>query len=194
MNPGGRRATSSAAPADALNALSDVFASEARFDAWYAQVLPRVYGYVYSRCGHDPNLAEELTQETFVDAIRHRRGFSGRADPVTWLCAIARHRLADHYRRLERQERRQARLVREIEVHVAGELEGMDERDRIDQVLRSLPALQRAALVMTTLDGLSVRDTAALLGKSERATESLLARARARFRDAYGQDRGQDRG
>lgn len=194
MNTGGRRAASPTASAGTLDALSDVFASEVEFDAWYAQVLPRVYGYVYSRCGHDPDLAEELTQETFVDAIRHRRGFTGRSDPVTWLCAIARHRLADHYRRLDRQERRQARLVREIDVRGADELERSEERDRIDQVLRGLPALQRAVLVLTTLDGLTVRQTAALVGKSERATESLLARARAGFRDAYGQDRGHGRG
>ena len=55
------------------------------------RVLPRVYGYLYARCGHDPDLAEELTQETFVEAIRDRRGFAGRADAVTWLCAIGRH-------------------------------------------------------------------------------------------------------
>ena len=194
MNPGGRRATSPTSHAGGIDALSDVFATEAEFDAWYAQVLPRVYGYLYARCGHDPDLAEELTQETFVDAIRDRRGFAGRADPVTWLCAIGRHRLADHYRRLDRQERRHARLVREIDVVERDELARSDDRDRIERALRGLPALQRAVLILTALDGLSVRQTAGLVGKSERATESLLARARAGFRDAYGDDRGHGRG
>jgi len=194
MNPGGRRATSPTDQGATFDALADVFASEAEFDAWYAQVLPRVYGYVYSRCGRDAELAEELTQETFVDAIRHRRHFEGRSDPVTWLCAIARHRLADHYRRLDRQERGRARLVREIDVEGADELERTDERERIGHVLRGLPALQRAVLVLTALDGLTVRQASVLVGRSERATESLLARARAGFRAAYGQDRGQRRG
>lgn len=194
MNPGGRRETSPTAPAGIIDALSDAFATEAAFDAWYAQVLPRVYGFVYSRCGRDPELAEELTQETFVDAIRHRRRYAGQADPVTWLCAIARHRLADHYRRLDRQERRQARLVREIDLQGADDLDRLDQRERIAQAVRRLPALQRAVLVLTALDGLTVREAAALIGKSEHATESLLVRARAGFRAAYGEDRGRGHG
>jgi hypothetical protein len=51
MNPGGRRATSPTTPAGGLDALSDVFATDAEFDAWYAQILPRVYGCLYARCG-----------------------------------------------------------------------------------------------------------------------------------------------
>ena len=65
-----------------------------------------------------------------------------------------------------------------------------DERDAIERSLRELPAAQRAALVFRHLDGLSIREIANLLHRSDSAVDSLLARAREGFRAAYeGQDR-----
>jgi RNA polymerase sigma-70 factor (ECF subfamily) len=175
------------APARPLDELRAAFADEAAFRAWYDRVLPRVYGFVASRCGGPGPLAEELTQQTFVEATRRHRAFDGRSDVLTWLCAIARHKVADHYRRLEREERRHMQLVvREIDVaETNGPAGPADERDAIERALRSLPATQRAALIFRHLDGLSVHEIGALLGKSDTAIESLLARARQGFRGAY---------
>jgi RNA polymerase sigma-70 factor, ECF subfamily len=164
-----------------------VLADERAFRDWYERSLPYVYGYVFDRCGGS-SVAEELTQETFVEAVRHQAGFDGRADPLTWVCAIARHKLADHFRRLEREERRQARL----EAHHAEEQPdrevpgvGADAADAVRHALRSLPAMQGAALVLHYLDELSVREIAGLLGRSESAVESLLSRGREAFRRTY---------
>jgi RNA polymerase sigma-70 factor, ECF subfamily len=180
-----------AAPAAPTDALGEVFASQAAFDAWYEATLPRVFGYVFSRCGRDRDLAEELTQLTFVDAVRSRAAFAGRSDAFTWLCAIARHKLADHYRRLDDEERRHLRLVERVRSSSEGDT-GADvaEREAISRALERLPALQRAVLVFTALDGLSVREAAALLERSEAATESLLHRARVAFRQAYAEEGG----
>jgi RNA polymerase sigma factor (sigma-70 family) len=90
---------------------------ETAFRTWYDDAMPRVYRYLATRCGGDHALAEELTQQTFIEAIRHRRRFGGRSDLVTWLIAIGRNKLVDHYRRHGRDERRQDRL---IDVHRAG--------------------------------------------------------------------------
>jgi RNA polymerase sigma-70 factor (ECF subfamily) len=57
--------------------------------------------------------------------------------------------------------------------------------DEIDDALAVLPSLQRAALVLHYMDDLSVRDVARVIGKSEAATASLLARGRDAFRKAY---------
>ena len=64
-----------------------------------------------------PALAEELAQQTFIAAVDQRSRYDGRSDTVTWLCGIARHKLADHFRTLEREERRRMRLeVRQIQL------------------------------------------------------------------------------
>jgi RNA polymerase sigma-70 factor, ECF subfamily len=171
----------------ALDELRAAFADERAFRDWYDRMLPRVYRFVASRCGEAGPLAEEITQQVFIEATRRHGSFDGRADVVTWLCAIARHKLADHYRRLERDERRHRRLVvREIPGDAPPDPWGRsDERDAIERVLRGLPAAQRAALIFHHLDGLDVHEIARLLGRSDTAVESLLARARGNFRRAY---------
>ena len=131
-------------------------------------------------------LAEELTQQTFVAAIDQRSRFDGRSDSVTWLCGIARHKLADHFRSIEREERRRIRMeIREIHLDTEGDEPGVEDRLLIAETFRSLPPSQRAVLVFVVLDDLPVAEAARLLGKSRPATESLLFRARESFRRAY---------
>jgi RNA polymerase sigma-70 factor (ECF subfamily) len=153
------------------------------FRHWYDLVLPRVYRYLLARAG-DPSLAEELTQQTFVEAVRNRRTFDGRADVVTWLCAIGRNKLVDHYRRAGREADRHERLrvLEDGPDHEAA----FDERDAIRRALDELPSDQRLALMFRYLDQMPVREVANQLRRSEKATESLLSRARVSFRLAYG--------
>lgn len=164
--------------------LAAVLADETAFRAWYHQALPRVYGYLYHRCGRNPAVAEEIAQEAFVEAVRSRSRFRGRSDPTTWVMGIARHRLIDHFRREERARRRRADLAVLDRTAVASP-PGDPATDVIDDALAELPALHRAALVLHYMDGLTVRDLARALGRSEAAAASLLARARDRFRQAY---------
>ena len=179
--------TERTAVADGVDELQVALATDGAFEAWYRRTLPRVYSYLLSRCGSDAALAEELTQQTFIAAIDGRSRFDGRSDTVTWLCGIARHKLADHFRVLEREERRRMRLeVREIQLGEGGrEAPDLDDRAAIEDAIRSLPAAQRAVLVFVVLDDLPVADAARLMGRSTGATQSLLHRARDGFRRAY---------
>ena len=153
-----------------------------------------VFNYVLRLVGGDRALAEDLTQQTFVAAIDQRSRFDGRSDTITWLCGIARHKLADHFRALERDERRQRRMeVRQIEFDREGPAGlGLEDRTMIAEILRSLPASQRAVLVFVVLDDLPVAEAARLIGKSRGATESLLFRARESCRRASGAENRED--
>ena len=179
--------------AQAANELQAALGSDAAFEAWYRRSLPRVFGYVLSRCGNDVALAEELSQQTFVAAISQLARVDGRSE-ATWLCGIARHKLADHFRALEREERRRMHLeVRQIHLSETGARGGgLDDRAAIADALRSLPAAQRAVLAFVVLDDLPVAEAARLMGKSAAATQSLLHRARESFRHAYAGESGHD--
>lgn len=166
--------------------LAAIVSDEVRFRDWYDATLPRVYRYLAARCAGDLHLAEELTQQTFVEAIRHRDRFDGRSDVVTWLIAIARNRLVDHHRRHQREARRQDRLIREEHHGEDAPWRAAEARDAVEAAVAQLPADQRIALLFRYLDGMSVREVAATIGRSEKATESLIARAREGFRRAYG--------
>src|ERR1700674_5236597 len=77
----------------------------ASFRAFYDDALPRVYGYFLHRTGGSPAGAEDLTQETFLAAVRELKKGRRPETPIPWIYGIARHKLLDHYRRREKAER-----------------------------------------------------------------------------------------
>ena len=176
------------------NEVDAALVDEPSFRAWYERTWPRVYGYIASRAAGDDGLAEEITQQTYVAAIAGRAAFDGRSDSATWLCAIARNKLVDHFRRLDREERRGRRVVvRELHVRAgttSTAWSAPEDRQLIELALRTLPALQRMVLTLVALDGLSVPEVARAIGKSAAATQSLLARARDGFRRAWAKEIG----
>jgi RNA polymerase sigma-70 factor, ECF subfamily len=160
-----------------------VFGDETAFRAWYDSALPRIFGYLFDRCGAVRSVAEELTQETFIEAVRVRNRFDGRSDEMTWLVAIARHKLADHYRRLAREERRHLRLVAgRGDDRTEDPWRALETQREVLDALARLPAMQRAVLVLHYMDDLPVAEIGRELSKSEGAVESLMSRGREGFR------------
>jgi len=72
--------------------------------AIYRVALPHVYGYLLPRCG-SVALAEDLTAETFMAAVAAVKRRQVREVTVAWLVGVARHKLVDHWRRVEREQR-----------------------------------------------------------------------------------------
>ena len=171
---------------DRRRELAVIFGDAIAFRAWYDDAVGRVYGYLYGRCGGDIEVAEEITQQTFLQAIRHWQAFDGRSDAVTWLCSIARNKLTDLYRERDRQHRRHIQLVvREIESQRPDPDHDIDDRDAVVSALRQLPDVERTALVLRYVDDLSVREIATLLSRSIDGTDALIRRAKERFRSIY---------
>lgn len=162
--------------------LGAIVADEGSFRDWYDAALPRVYGYLFHRCGRNSDLAEELTQQTFVDALATKDHFR-EGDSVSWLIGIARHRLVDHFRRLERRENGLLRLIANRPPPVVW-LGAVERDEGLVQALTRLPAAQRAAVLLRYADDLSVREIARLMGRREGAVESLLSRGREALRQS----------
>jgi RNA polymerase sigma-70 factor (ECF subfamily) len=151
--------------------------------ALYDAKLPDVYGYLVSRCG-SAAVAEDLTSETFLAAVAAVKAGKVRELTAAWLIGVARHKLVDHWRRRDREER----ALTAVESAPRAEHDPWDVRlDRMTahRVLEALGAHHRSALTLRYLDGLPVRQVAEVLGRTEGATEVLLVRARAAFRVGY---------
>jgi RNA polymerase sigma-70 factor, ECF subfamily len=154
----------------------------------YDEALPHVYGYLLTRCG-DAGLAEDLTSESFLAAVQAVRK-PGAPDPsIPWLIGVARHKLADHWRRVER-ERRGLRLLEAAPTAADDPWEAVVERIRAREVLGRLGPHHRAALTLRYLDGLPVPEVARHLDRTLHATEALLVRARVAFRRSYEGEEG----
>jgi RNA polymerase sigma-70 factor, ECF subfamily len=151
--------------------------------AIYRSALPRVYGYLLPRCGSTA-LAEDLTADTFLAAVSASRQGSLPEVSIGWLVGVARHKLVDHWRKLEREERSLAAVEPESE-GIEDPWDEWFDTESAHSALAQLPVPQRAALTLRYLDGLPVASVADHLGRSLHATETLLARARSALRRQY---------
>lgn len=150
-------------------------------------VAPIVYGFLFARVGGDEATAEDLLQETLLEAVRGAAAFRGELTVSTWLCAIARRRLARYYETERRAEVARGSL-RLVDTHVAAGL-GADLVERQDEVVRALgrlPALQRQVLVLKYLEEMSVEDIAGQVSRSRVQVQSLLQRGREGLRRQLG--------
>ncbi|ULE33895.1 RNA polymerase sigma factor [Mycobacterium sp. IDR2000157661] len=158
--------------------------------ALYDDALPVVYGYFVRRCG-DRGTAEDLTSETFLAAMDTARRKGSAAPDITlpWLLGVARHKLADHYRR---RHDRFSVPVAEVPEQFDASDDWDAELDRIvaESVLAKLPEQHRTVLALRYMDDRSVPECADVLGRTVHATEALLVRARRAFRAHYPQPEG----
>ena len=154
----------------------------------YDEALPHVYGYLLARC-RDATLAEDLTAESFLAAVHAVRKPSAPEPTVPWLIGVARHKLADHWRRVEREQRGLRLLDGEPEP-VEDPWDVAVDRIRAKEVLDALGPHHRAALTLRYLDGLAVPEVARQLDRTVHATEALLVRARCAFRRIYAGEEG----
>lgn len=145
--------------------------------------VPEVYGYLLHRTRHEAT-AQDLTSETMLAAVRTLGERWPDHLSVAWLIGIARHKLVDHWRHLER-ERRVLELI--AANRPVTPLHETFDLGRAEEALSHLRPMQRTALTLRYVDGLSVSEVATLMERSFHATEKLLVRSRAAFRSRYGE-------
>jgi RNA polymerase sigma-70 factor (ECF subfamily) len=151
------------------------------FEAFYRAHLRDVYSYSYYRVGNHHD-AEDLTEQAFLQAYRHferaRRESNGR--PMRpWLIRIA-HNLASNYHR--DRSRRPVANIEAIEppAHPHSTervVEGREELRLVIRKLDGLPEDRREALIMRFALGMSNREIARALGRTDGATKVLIHRA-----------------
>ena len=156
----------------------------------YDQALPEVHGYLLRRC-RSRLVAEEITSEVFLAAVGSIKAEKVQMVTVAWLIGIARHKLVDHWRRQERENRRLQAVAGELTEPEDGWEQVVDQQVS-NEVLATLAPQHRAALTLRYLDGLPVAQVADHLERTLGATEALLTRSKAAFRQAYQQHGGSD--
>lgn len=143
------------------------------------EVAPVVHGFIYARVGGDSAAAEDLLQDTLIEAVRSSGTFRGDSALSTWLCAIARRRLARHYESERKAEAARHGLTIVAErAQPSPDDEMVEQRDQVARALGRIPALHRQVLVLKYLDGMRVDEIAVELGRNHVQVQSLLQRAR----------------
>lgn len=161
------------------------------FDKLYRDHVDLVYRYAYRLCG-DMESANDLVQETFLNAFRGMNAFRGDAQVSTWLYTIA-SRAAMRLRRKRKGAPERELSLEEfiptsdgefrLQIPIEGltpeqALENKELREALDHAINKLPKKYRIALVLRDMEGLSAKGVSGIMGLSERAVKSRLHRAR----------------
>ena len=161
-------------------------------EALFRRHLDGLYEFVHYRVGGDRSRAEDIVQDTFLTAFERLASFDGRSSLHTWLCGIAKNKIRSDVRvrrprpladvLLEADEEIE-RVLSDIEREPLPDwiLEREETRALVGATLSSLSPDHREALVGKYIDGASVRELSRRSGKSEKAQESTLTRARLAF-------------
>ncbi len=166
---------------------------DAEFTDLYRAHLRDVYSYAYYRIGNHHD-AEDLTEQTFLQAWRHferaRREAEGR--PLRpWLIRIAHNLAANYYR--DRSRRPQTNLDDAAPVaalhETASLVEGRQELRDVLEGVAALPDDRREALIMRFALGMSNREIARALGRTDGATKVLIHRAIKQLEESMGVER-----
>jgi RNA polymerase sigma factor (sigma-70 family) len=158
----------------------------ARFVSEYSD---GVYAYVQRRLAPRADLVEDLVQDVFLAALTSFSSFRGTSSLRTWLLGIARHKLEDYYRLRLREHETLEDNEADAPVVDDPPVDEMIDRARSEArtqgILRQLPEPYSLALLWRYWENRSIREMAEATGKSEKAVERLLARARERFRTLW---------
>jgi len=161
---------------------------DAAWRAWYEVEYAPLEAYVLWRCGSLRELADDVLQDTWLTAVRRVRQFDPEAGSFHgWLCGIAANVLRNQLRSRRRRSARQEPLNGEAGSSDSS-VTDREQSERIAMALTAIPERYEAALRMKYLDHRTVAEIADEWGETEKGVESLLGRARAAFREAYGDD------
>lgn len=138
----------------------------------------------------DPADAEDIVQETLISVYDSLPLFKGRAAFFSWCCGIAKHEVADFYRKKKLKQVVFSHLpwLKELVSEALGPelaFQELETKKRIVKTLKHLSEGYSQILRLKYVEGLSMRQIAAELNLTVKAVESRLTRARLAFQKVY---------
>jgi RNA polymerase sigma-70 factor (ECF subfamily) len=170
----------------------------AAFEAFFNEFYPKLYRFAKRRVPDDAAAAEDVAQATLCRALESLRGYRGEAALMTWLCTICRREMSARWQ--ESRHWTSVPLLPEDDPAIRAALESLlsgehadplriadreQVRESILAALDYLPTPYGDILEWKYLRDMSMGEIASRLGRSPKAVESLLTRAREAFREAF---------
>ena len=159
------------------------------FKELYQRYSDLLFAFILNQLDNNKETSSDIWQETWIITIEKISDFSYKSSVFTWLCAIAKNKISDHYRLNERHRK----INNEIKNYIDIDNEEIDIVDNgiqedVIRVLANLSDEYRYLLLSRYLENKSVAEISLAIGKSYKATESLLTRAREAFRKKFKQN------
>jgi RNA polymerase sigma-70 factor (ECF subfamily) len=149
----------------------------------YRDTIDALYAYVSRRCGGDRDLAEDVTQETWLRAVRNWYRNGPPETPIAWLRTVAHNVILNEFRRRRPVPLEDATpddmlvAIEDGRAHDSADLAAV-----VNRALARLPTSQSRLIEAFHYERAKVAQIAVTLGISERAVEGRLRRARENLR------------
>jgi len=163
---------------------------QSAFRVLYLKYSDLLFAYILHHLDKDKDAASDIWQETWVVFVEKIHDFQFKSSIFTWLCAIAIKKISDYYRNAKKQELFQRIGNRYFDIDAeepeAGSIDAKTQADVIT-VLANLTSAYRYLLEAKYIENKSIGELSCEIGKSYKATESMLTRARESFRKEFKQ-------
>lgn len=147
------------------------------FTTFYTAHINRIYRFVLLRVGGQVQVAEDLTSDVFLKALRAYDQYDPKQSVSAWLYTIARNTLANHYRDTSKESD-----VDILDLPLAANdfLSGVlkeEDRQRVHRALAALDPEKRQLIDLKYLQGYRYEEMAVILGKTATAVKVATHRA-----------------
>ncbi|GAI74513.1 unnamed protein product [marine sediment metagenome] len=153
-----------------------------------APTFDRIYSLIFNQVSGDREAAQDITQETFLAALKSVGKFRGQSKVYTWLYSIASKKVADFYRRQKREVKYQTESshIHAVELDripggdplVSSTVESEETRRAVQETLSCLPLHYRQVLLLKYVEEMPVLEISQVMKRSPKSIEGLLTRAR----------------
>lgn len=157
--------------------------NEKAVERWYSQYVKKLLRFILTKVSQ-PRDAEEICQDTFLACLESLPLFKGNASLWTWMCSVARHEIADYFRK--KYAKKLITMVPFSDVIIPGQFFDVHGVSRsVKNVLSQLSFSERELLLLKYVDNVSVKHIACRMGVSFKSAESALFRAKKAFQTIY---------
>ncbi len=151
------------------------------FVFYYNQFKDKIYAYFLYRIGFDRKLAEDLTSEVFLKALKKFDDFDGDKPFQPWIFTISRNHLINHYKSAKRET-----ALTEVENFLPCHDNRAEERYELERVMKIIDGMEegdREVLLLRYVQGLDNGEIAAVLEKEEGAIRTRISRSLTKLRE-----------
>ena len=149
------------------------------FDAYYTKLFNVVVMKVTNKKD-----AEEIAQQTFLNCLKHLPLFLGKSSIWTWMNAIARHEIADYFRK--KYAKKALQTIPLSDLLPLNQISDSDDvSQKVTSVLSKMKSYYKELLLLKYADGKKVSDIAQEFDRSVKSIESDLFRARKKFKELW---------
>jgi len=160
------------------------------FKVLYLRYSDLLFAFIVHNLNNNQDIAPDIWQETWCVAVEKLDNFQFRSSFFTWLCAIAKNKIFDYYRQTKQQDSFESIGKPHFDIdsdEIDNEMIDAEIRSDVVMVLANLTEEYNFLLKAKYIENKSIDEISINIGKSYKATESMLTRARESFRNKFRQ-------